>query len=849
MPKGNRDGDRHLVIVESPAKARTLGRYLGKGYAIEASVGHVRDLPKSGLAVDVENGFEPQYVTIRGKGPILKKLRAAARSADDILLATDPDREGEAIAFHIAEQLGYATQPERFRRVTFNELTRDAVLDAVANPGDLDMGRVEAQQARRILDRLVGYGLSPLLWKKISPVDPISRRPLSAGRVQSVAVRLLVERERQRRAFRRASYWDIKARLEQGGEQFDAQLYSLGGRRLATGADFDPATGLLLGGRDAVVLDEDAATALAARLAGESFVVESVEEQRSTRTPYAPFTTSSLQQEANRKLNMPAQRTMRVAQRLYEAGHITYMRTDSLHLSNQAIEAARKRVGERYGSEYLSARPRTYKTKTKGAQEAHEAIRPAGAELRTADELGLSGDERRLYDLIWKRMMATQMAEARLRHLTVMIRADDAAFRATGKQLEFAGFFRAYVEGSDDPEAALEDRETLLPPLAEGDTPSPVALEPTGHETKPPARYTEATLVKALEADGIGRPSTYATIIATIQDRGYAYHEGKALVPTYTAFAVTHLLEDHFPDLVDEGFTAGMEGSLDEIAAGRVKWRKYLADFYLGDEGFETRLAERASEIDPRLASTVRLEGLDPAVRIGRYGPFLELKKDEQSVTASIPDGVAPGDLTNEEALALLEKKAAGPTELGTDPKTGLPVLLLTGRYGPYVQLGNPSEDGEKPPRASLPRDLEPERVDLDTALALLALPREVGPHPETGEPVRAGIGRYGPYVVHDGDYRSLTPEDDVLTVSLERALALLAEPRRGRGGRGSKPLRELGNSPEDEQPVVVMNGRYGPYVKHGKTNASLPKGRAVEEVTLEEALELLEAKRARSGQ
>jgi len=837
---------KHLMIVESPAKARTLSRYLGDEYVIEASVGHVRDLPKSGLAVDVENGFEPEYVTIRGKGPIIKKLKAAAKTTDDVLLATDPDREGEAIAYHIAEQLGYNKDRERFRRVTFNELTKDAILAAVASPGELDMGLVEAQQARRILDRLVGYGLSPLLWRKISPVDPISRRPLSAGRVQSVAVRLLVERERQRRAFHSASYWDLKAKLSQKGNEFDADLHLLGGRRLATGADFDSTTGALLPERDVIQLDETAAVALAERLEKETFRVESVEEQRSTRTPYAPFTTSSLQQEANRKLNMPAQQTMRVAQRLYEAGHITYMRTDSLHLSEQAIEAARRRVKELYGDEYLSQKPRRYKTKTKGAQEAHEAIRPAGAELQTAEELGLSGDQRRLYELIWKRMMATQMAKARLRQLTVMIRADDAVFRATGKLLEFAGFFRAYVEGSDDPEAALEDRESLLPALAEGDVPDCRDLAAVGHQTKPPARYTEASLVKALEAEGIGRPSTYATIIQTVQDRGYAYHEGKALVPTFTAFAVVHLLEDHFPDLVDLGFTAGMENELDGIAAGSVEWRTYLAQFYLGKDGFESRLKERESVIDPREASTIEMIGMEPTVRIGRYGPFLELKKDGDSITASIPDGVAPADLSNDEAIELLEKKAAGPDVLGTDPATGLQVLLMSGRFGPYVQLGIQTDDGEKPRRASLPRGTEPEDMTLDMALDLLALPRELGKHPESEEPVLAGIGRYGPYVVCDGDYRSLKPGDDVLTVSLERALELLAEPKGGRKGARSKPLRELGAHPKDKKPVVVMNGRYGPYVKHGRTNASLPKGVEVEAVTLDEALELLKKKKSR---
>lgn len=841
-----KDNDRHLVVVESPAKARTLGRYLGDGYRVEATVGHVRDLPKSGLGVDVEAGFEPEYVTIDGKGPILKKLRAAAKESADVLLATDPDREGEAIAFHIAEQLGYEKDRERFRRVRFNEITRRAVLEAVEHAGTLDMGLVEAQQARRILDRLVGFKLSPLLWKKISS-------GLSAGRVQSVSVRLLVERERERRAFRSAEYWDLLARLASDGREFKAILISVDEGRIASGRDFDETTGELKKDREVRLLGSDEAGALRDRLAGAPFQVRSVEQKTSKRSPYAPFTTSTLQQEANRKLNLGARQTMGVAQALYEAGHITYMRTDSVQLSNEAVDAIRRTVKERYGDQFLSDKPRRYRTKSKTAQEAHEAIRPAGTKMSTGEELGLHGREKQLYELVWKRALASQMAEARQRHLTVLIDADGAVFRATGKVLEFAGFFRAYVEGSDDPRAALEDQEVLLPSLHEGDVLELRELEALSHQTRPPARYTEAALVKALEAEGIGRPSTYAAIISTIQDRGYARREAKQLIPTYTAFAVTQLLEEHFPDLVDLGFTAGMEDSLDEIADGRIEWRSYLESFYSGEEGFEARVREHETQIDPRQASTLEFSDLVAKVRIGRYGPFLELQRDGDRLTASIPDEIAPADLSNEEAVALLEKSAEGPQELGKDPGTGKLVYVRTGRFGPYVQLG--VEEGAagkgkkktKPPRTSLPQDMEPEEVTLEVALKLLSMPYEVGKHPETGEPVKVGIGRYGPYVVHEGEYRSLKKDDDVLDVSLKRSLELLAEPKRSRRqSAASKPLKELGPHPEDGKPVAVYDGRYGPYVKHDKTNASVPKGEEIDSLSLEAAVDLIARKKAR---
>ncbi|MFW6193690.1 MAG: type I DNA topoisomerase [Gemmatimonadota bacterium] len=842
--KADRDGE-HLVVVESPAKARTLGGYLGEGYRVEASVGHVLDLPKSGLGVDVEGGFEPEYVTIDGKGEVLEKLRSAADEAADVLLATDPDREGEAIAYHVARELGYEERNgDRFKRITFHEITRDALQEALREPGSIDMKRVEAQQARRILDRLVGYKLSPLLWKKISP-------GLSAGRVQSVAVRLLVLRERERRAFRVSRYWDLRAHLEAEGRGFEADLARLDGTRLAAGKDFDESTGELKDDADVVLLDEEEAGALGGRLADRPFRVEEIDERRSTRSPYPPFTTSSLQQEANRKLNLSASRTMSVAQSLYEAGHITYMRTDSVNLSGQAIGAARSRVEDKYGDDFLSERPRNYRTESKAAQEAHEAIRPAGTEMQTADELGLRGLEAKLYDLIWKRTVATQMADARQRHLTVRIVADDpddgtAEFRATGKVLEFPGFFRAYVEGTDDPEAALEDREVLLPDLAEGQVLDLRELETREHETRPPSRYTEATLVEELEAEGIGRPSTYASIISKIQDRGYVEKSGKQLVPTWIAFAVTGLLEEHFPDLVDTGFTARMEDALDDIALGEVDWRKYLEAFYAGDDGLEARLKEREDAIDPRRASTIELPDLEPRVRIGKYGPYLEIERNGDRVMVGVPEGVPPADLDSEEAMALLERKAEGPVTVAEDPDTGEPIYLKTGPYGPYVQVGE-GGDGEKPKRTSLPEGMEPDEVTPEVARKLAAMPSEIGEHPDDGKPVKVGIGKYGPYVFHDGEYRSLESDDDVLDVSLERALELLAEEKKGRRS-SSRKLRELGEHPEAGGEVAVYRGRYGPYVKHDGVNASLPGRLDPDDVTLEQAVDLVEAKRARQG-
>jgi DNA topoisomerase-1 len=843
-----------LVIVESPTKARTVRGYLPRNYRVEASMGHVRDLPQSAseiptqvkgekwaqLGVNVDANFEPLYVVPKDKKKIVKALKEALSSAEELILATDEDREGESISWHLLQLLAPNIPT---KRMVFHEITEEAIQAALQNRRDIDQQLVRAQETRRILDRLVGYTLSPLLWKKIA-------FGLSAGRVQSVAVRLLVNRERERRAFHQGSYWDLKATLAQEENPFEARLIRLAGKRLATGSDFDETTGQIAAGRDVILLSEVEARDLQNRLTDKTWTVTDLEERPVTRKPSAPFTTSTLQQEANRKLRLTARETMRVAQSLYEQGFITYMRTDSVNLSQQAIAAARTCVEQKYGKAYLSPQPRQYTTKSKGAQEAHEAIRPAGSTFRTPQQTGLAGREFALYDLVWKRTVATQMAEARQTHITVQLQVEDAGFRATGKRIDFPGFFRAYVEGSDDPEAAIEDQEVILPPLKVGDTPTCLDLEAIGHETQPPARYTEAALVKTLESEGVGRPSTYATIIGTIIDRGYAQMVGNALVPTFTAFAVTALLEKNFPDLVDTGFTARMEQTLDEISTGEVDWLPYLREFYLGENGLEIQVKERESQIDPSEARTVELADLEAKVRIGRFGPYIEAENGNGPVTASLPKDITPGDLDLEQIEMLLRQKTEGPDKLGVHPETGEPIYLLVGSYGPYVQLGDTSDGNPKPKRASLPKGVTTEDVTLEKAVNLLSLPRTLGVHPETGSKIQVGLGRFGPYVVHNQgqagkDYRSLKAGDDLFTISLERALELLAEPknRRGRTNKSKQALRELGPHPRDSEPVNIYDGPYGPYVKHGKTNVSLPEDQAIADLTLETALELLAAK------
>ncbi|MCT7961803.1 type I DNA topoisomerase [Laspinema sp. D1] len=849
-----------LVIVESPTKARTIRNFLPNDYRVEASMGHVRDLPSSAdeipeqvkgekwaqLGVNVEADFEPLYVIPKTKQKVVKTLRDALKEADELILATDEDREGESISWHLQEVL----KPKvPIKRMVFHEITREAIRDALNNCRTIDYQLVHAQETRRILDRLVGYTLSPLLWKKIAS-------GLSAGRVQSVAVRLLVQRERQRRAFRQGSYWDLKARLVQAKTPFETKLVTLGDRKVATGSDFDESTGQITAGRTVVLLNEEQARALVTQLTGKPWQVAKVEERPTTRKPSPPFTTSTLQQEANRKLRLSARDTMKIAQSLYENGYITYMRTDSVHLSEQALTAARTCVAEMYGKEYLSPKPRQYATKSKGAQEAHEAIRPAGSSFRTPQQTPLSGRELQLYDLIWKRTVASQMADARQTIVVVDLQVENAGFRSSGKRIDFPGFLRAYVEGSDDPDAALEDQEVILPALKVGDRPDCQKIEAVGHETQPPARYTEASLVKTLESEGIGRPSTYASIISTIIDRGYSILKGNALVPTFTAFAVTDLLEKYFPELVDPGFTAKMERTLDDISTGEAAWLPYLQKFYLGETGLETQVKQQESAIDPNEARSVELENLDAKVRIGRYGPYIEADNGSGVVTASIPKDLTPSDLDPEQVQLILKQKTEGPDQLGTDPNTGLPIYIMIGKYGPYVQLGETTEENKKPKRASFPKGVTAENLTVEQAVGLLALPRTLGVHPENGGKIQASLGRFGPYVVCDRgkeegkEYRSLKAGDDVLSITLPRALELLAEPKKGRSSKTSKakePLRELGKHPADDEPVNVYDGPYGPYVKHGKTNASVPEGTTVEDVTLAQAVELLAAKASTS--
>ncbi len=839
-----------LVVVESPAKARKIAGFLGSDYEVRASMGHVRDLPEKAadipaamkkeawtrLGVNVEDEFAPLYIVSPAKKKVVKELKDLLKNAEELIIATDEDREGESIGWHLIDIL----KPKgAVKRMTFSEITKKAILEALQNTREVDMNLVEAQETRRVLDRLYGYTLSPLLWTKV-------RRGLSAGRVQSVAVRVLVQRELERRAFRSGTYWDLKAALQVGDENFDAQLWSVDGQRIATGKDFDEHTGKLKEGSKVLLLEEDPAKELQKKLLGTNWQVSKVEHRTQTRKPPAPFTTSTLQQEANRKLNMSARETMQVAQRLYEDGNITYMRTDSVTLSQEAVTATRGRIESNYGKNFLSDEVRQYSNKTKNAQEAHEAIRPAGTEMKTADELGLSAREAKLYDMIWKRTMATQMAEAQLRFDTVTITADETEFRATGRKVVFPGYFRAYVEGSDDPEAALEDQDSTLPEMSEGAGLKCQEVESLSHETKPPARYTEASLVRKLEAEGVGRPSTYASIIGTVQDRGYVRKVSNQLVPTFTALAVTNLLEKYFPKMVDLQFTAQMEQSLDDISNGEAEKIPYLSKFYSGDEGLSNQVETKKETIDPREVCTLQLDSLSSAVRVGRYGPFLEAESDGETFNASLPEDIAPADLDNETAEKLIELKKQGPQSLGMHPEEGLPIFVLSGPFGPYLQLGEVVEGAEKKPkRVSIPKNVDPTAVDLNLAIQLLSLPRRVGHHPEDNRVVNAGIGRFGPYVQHAGKYKSLPKEDDVLTVGLDRAVELL---KLAKTRSAPTPIKELGNHPESEEPLAIFEGRYGPYVKCGKLNATIPKDKDPQTLTLEEGVELINEKAAKTG-
>lgn len=849
-----------LVIVESPTKAKTIEKFLPKDFEVLASYGHVRDLPNnaaeipaeikkqkwSRLGVNVDQKFDPLYIIPSDKEKRVNELKRAVKTATEVYLATDEDREGESISWHLLSVL----QPKvPVKRLVFHEITKKAIEESLTHARDIDENLVKAQETRRIIDRLYGYSVSPLLWKKMVP-------RLSAGRVQSVAIRLLVQRERERARFKSGDFWDIKALFQAPSDPstpFEAELTHVGSKRVASGKDFDADTGKLTAKSDAILLDESAAQKLAAALNKAQPLVSEVESKPFTQRPYAPFTTSTMQQEGNRKLGFGAKRTMAVAQTLYENGFITYMRTDSTTLSEEALSGSRALIAREFGKEYLYDQPRIYKTKVKNAQEAHEAIRPAGADFTppsvVKDRLGLEAF--RLYELIWKRTLASQMRDAEGTRVSVSISVEDATFRASGKTISFPGFLRAYVEGSDDPEADLAEQERNLPPLKQGDRINAKNYEVLKHSTQPPARYTEGSLIKELERLGIGRPSTWATIVDVVLSRDYAFKKGSALVPSFLAIGVTGLLEGYFSHLVDYEFTARLEDDLDAISRGEKDNLEKLNNFYFGDvasmKGLKDLVTEGEEKIDPREVCGIRLgkdsSSRDVEVRIGRYGPFLS----NGETRASIPDTLAFDELNVEKAEGILAEAAKGPASLGVDPTTNLPVYLKKGRFGPYVQLGDMVEGGDKPKMASLLPGITPESVNLDIALQLLSFPKLLGSNPENNTEVFVASGRFGPYVKCGSESRSIPADESPLTLTMERALELLKQPRtRGRASNQPKTLKEIGKHPETSAPIQLKAGRYGPYVTDGTTNASLPQGGDPETLTLEEAVALLQARAAK---
>ena len=858
-----------LVIVESPAKARTIGGYLGSGYVVESSIGHIRDLPNNAadtpakikdkpwgrLAIDVENGFEPYYVVPRDKKSHISKLKQLLKDADELYLATDEDREGEAIAWHLLDELKPKGIP--VHRMVFHEITKAAIQEAAANPRELDMDLVEAQETRRLLDRLYGYEVSPVLWRKVMS-------GLSAGRVQSVATRLVVDREKERMAFRAASYWDLEGTFDAGSghdqRMFPAKLHTIDGTRVASGSNFGQ-DGQLKAKSDVVHLDQRRAEALVSALSDTSYDVRSVEAKPYRRSPYAPFRTTTLQQEASRKLGMSASVTMSVAQRLYENGFITYMRTDSTTLSGSAIGAARAQVQELYGAEYLPDAPRTYASKVKNAQEAHEAIRPAGDSFRTPAQTGLTGDQFRLYELIWQRTVASQMKDAVGQSVTIRLggsaaTGEDVVFSASGRVITFHGFLKAYVEGTDDSAAAKDDQETRLPNLQQGDPVQAASLTANGHETKPPARYTEATLIKELEDREIGRPSTYASIIGTILNRGYVYKKGTALVPAWIAFSVVRLLTEHFTRLIDYDFTAGMETVLDDIARGDKSRVAELTEFYYGSDRLAglQRLVTELGDIDAKELATFPVTGPDGAdsgidLRVGKYGPYLEGPDDGSGtrVRANVPDDLPPDELTVDKAKELLANPAGEEIDLGVHPESGLQVVAKNGRFGPYVTevLPEDAPKSAKPRTGSLFKSMSLDTITLDDAVKLISLPRIVGAG-EDGEEITAQNGRYGPYLKKGTDSRSLTSEDQIFGITLDEALKIYSQPKQRGRAAAAPPLKELGNDPVSGQPVVVKAGRFGEYVTDGEYNATLRKDDSVESITIERAAELLAERRAK---
>jgi DNA topoisomerase I len=841
-----------FVIVESPTKAKTIRKFLPSNYIVDASIGHVRDLPKSAadipkklkgeewtkLGIDVENNFKPLYVTPKGKGKIVRELKKKLKEADLLLLATDEDREGESISWHLVDIL----KPKiPVRRMVFHEITKKAIERALENGRDIDIDLVNAQETRRILDRLYGYTLSPLIWKKIS-------YGLSAGRVQSPGLRLIVDRERERIKFKKAVYWDLSAAIIPGKgsekELFEAKLETVDKKRISTGKDFDPATGKVSGNKDVLILDKESAKSLEDTLKNESWKVSSIGERSFRQKPAPPFITSTLQQDGNRKLRMSARETMRTAQHLYEQGFITYMRTDSPTLSTEGISGAIESVNRLYGNSFLTESPRQFSSISKGAQEAHEAIRPAGEVFVHPDESGLSGRELALYTLIWKRTLASQMKDAEKISTTAKIEVGNAVFSSTGTRIAFPGFLRVYVEGRDEPDAALDDKETFLPELKEGQEVLLNKLTSVYHETKAPSRFTEAGLVSQLEKMGIGRPSTYASIINTLFDRQYIRRQGTALVPTFTGFAVIQLLENHFNYLIEYSFTSEMETALDEISLGKIDRIKYLENFYLGKNGLKGQVENREKEIKPEEARTIMLPHLGPipGVKVGKYGPYFiqEQEGDKDSIHASIPEEIAPADLSESDILEIIELQKNGPVPIGKDPETGENIYCLTGRYGAYFQLGEKTEDIPKPKRASLPKGTKPKDVTLEDALRQLSLPKLVGKHPETGLEIRVNEGRFGPYIAHNEEFRSLKKDDDLFSVTLERCIELLAEPKKGRGG--SVVLKDF--TGDKKTSLTIIDGRYGPYIKYGKNNIKLPDEKkdrkVIEALTVEEVMAIV---------
>ncbi|HJQ06834.1 MAG TPA: type I DNA topoisomerase [Nocardioides sp.] len=860
-----------LVIVESPAKAKTIGGYLGDGFVVESSIGHIRDLPNNAadtpakiknepwgrLAIDVDHGFTPYYVVPRDKKTHISKLKSLLKDADELFLATDGDREGEAIAWHLLDELKPKNIP--VHRMVFHEITKPAIQEAAAHPRELDMDLVEAQETRRLLDRLYGYEVSPVLWRKVMS-------GLSAGRVQSVATRLVVDREKERMAFKMASYWDLEGTFDAGADRdprmFPAKLYSVDGSRVASGANFGDDGVLKASAKNVVHLDRSKAEALAAALQDTTYDVRSVESKPYRRSPYPPFRTTTLQQEASRKLGMSSSTTMSVAQRLYENGFITYMRTDSTTLSGAAIGAARAQVQELYGAEYVPDAPRTYANKVKNAQEAHEAIRPAGDSFRTPAQTGLTGDQFRLYELIWMRTVASQMKDATGQSVSIRIggaasTGEDVVFSASGRVITFHGFLKAYVEGTDDSSASKDDQETRLPNLLEGDRVTSASVSASGHETKPPSRYTEATLIKELEEREIGRPSTYASIISTIINRGYVYKKGTALVPAWIAFSVTRLLQEHFTRLVDYEFTAGLEEILDEISRGEKNKVDELTEFYFGSEKLAgvKPLVDGLGEIDAKdLATFPVLDNGEPTgidLRVGKYGPYLEGPGpdggDGAAVRANVPDDLPPDELTAAKARELLANPAGEEIELGTHPETGLRVVAKNGRFGPYVTevLPEDAPKSAKPRTGSLFKSMSLDTVTLEDAMKLMSLPRVVGTDAE-GVEITAQNGRYGPYLKKGTDSRSLTSEDQIFTIGLDEALKIYSQPKQRGRAAAAPPLKELGNDPVSGQPIVVKAGRFGEYVTDGEYNATLRKDDTVESITNERAAELLAERRAK---